>query len=379
MKLVKILLRTGILLGYALLFLNLACSPENSVATDVQPFQEPQIEFAPKHYVCFQTDVPLKIDGKLTDAAWKKAAWTDYFIDIEGNLKPGPLFKTHAKMLWDEKYFYVAAELEEPHIWATLKKHDSIIFYDNDFEVFIDPDGDTHRYYELELNAFSTAWDLFLDRPYRDNGQALFSWDIRGLKKAVHINGTINNPADTDQSWTVEIAIPWAVLKECAPDGRGPLPGEQWRVGFSRVEWQVEVKDGKYSKVKNPKTGKHLPENNWIWSPQGLINMHYPEMWGFVQFSGKIAGGEQEEFKPNPDEMAKWALRQVYYRERSFYNQNKKYTCDISALNLQQKTVAGYLWPPEIKHTWNQFEARLQKEGGKGGWYINQDGYVWEK
>ena len=66
----------------------------------------------------------------------------DDFQDIEGDKKPRPRFRTRAKMLWDDQFFYVAAELEEPHVWATLTKHDSVIFHDNDFEIFIDPDGD---------------------------------------------------------------------------------------------------------------------------------------------------------------------------------------------------------------------------------------------
>jgi hypothetical protein len=32
--------------------------------------------------------------------------------------------------------------------------------------------------------------------------------------------------------------------------------------------------------VKVPNTN----EDNWVWSPQGLINMHVPEMWGRVRF-----------------------------------------------------------------------------------------------
>jgi len=48
--------------------------------------------------------------------------------------------------------------------------------------VFIDPDGDTHAYYELEVNAFGTPWDLLLIKPYRDGGPAVISWDISGLK-----------------------------------------------------------------------------------------------------------------------------------------------------------------------------------------------------
>ena len=33
------------------------------------------------------------------------------------------------------------------------------------------------------------------------------------------------------------------------------------------------------------KNGKYVPEFNWVWSPQGVINMHVPERWGYVFFS----------------------------------------------------------------------------------------------
>ncbi len=57
--------------------------------------------------------------------------------------------------------------MEEPRPWAELTLHDSVIYKENDFEVFIDPDGDNHNYYEIEINALGTVWDLFLAKPYR--------------------------------------------------------------------------------------------------------------------------------------------------------------------------------------------------------------------
>ena len=84
----------------------------------------------------------LQIDGRLSEAAWKAAPWSDPFVDIDGTRRP-PL-GTRMKMLWDDDHFYIGAELEEPDLWGTLETRDSVIFQDNDFEVFIDPDGDTH-------------------------------------------------------------------------------------------------------------------------------------------------------------------------------------------------------------------------------------------
>ena len=111
----------------------------------------------PKRYAAHRAPSAMRIDGRLDEVAWQRAPWTDTFVDIQGAKLPLPRFRTRAKMLWDDEYLYVAAELEEPHVWATLTAHDSVIFRDNDFELFIDPDGDTHEYYELEVNALETT------------------------------------------------------------------------------------------------------------------------------------------------------------------------------------------------------------------------------
>ena len=136
----------------------LSCSesPKAAEAASVRLPPKPQ----PKGYVCYRTSSPVLADGIIDEPVWAAVPWTDFFSDIEGSEKPAPRFKTHAKLLWDEANLYIAAELEEPHVWAKLKQRDTVIFYDNDFEVFIDPDGDTHAYYELEVNALGTAWDL---------------------------------------------------------------------------------------------------------------------------------------------------------------------------------------------------------------------------
>jgi hypothetical protein len=221
----------------------------------------------PKSYDCMHAKKPIQIDGKLNDPAWKTAAWTDLFVDIEGDAKPSPRFRTRAKMLWDDDYLYIGAEMEEPDLKATLTEHDSVIFHDNDFEVFLKPPTGTPGYFEFEINALNTSWDLFLNKPYLDGGKADNSWDIPGLKTAVALQGSLNDSSDKDRGWAVEIAIPWAAFQSRLPVVK-PVPGTEWRVNFSRVEW----------KAGQPK------EDNWVWSPQGVINMHIPEKWGYLRF-----------------------------------------------------------------------------------------------
>ncbi|MEQ8706238.1 MAG: carbohydrate-binding family 9-like protein [Phaeodactylibacter sp.] len=307
--------------------------------TGLKAQQHDLYTFNPRQYVCQYVDTPLEIDGKLEEKAWKQAPSTDKFIDIEGTIKPLPYYDTQVKMLWDSQYFYIAVELEEPHLWATYDQRDMVIFHENDFEVFIDPDGDTHHYYELEINALGTIWDLILTRPYRDGGQPIDAWDIRGLQSGVHLNGTLNNPDDEDKSWTVELALPWSVLEELAPHPGPPNDQEIWRVNFSRVQWQTEANGKGYQKKTDPATGAPYPEHNWVWSPQGAIAMHQPETWGLVQFSN-TPPGKRIRFNGQPNlEAIRWQLRQLYYKQNDWHETHGAYTDDPSQLGLAGEPI----------------------------------------
>ncbi|OQB80391.1 MAG: hypothetical protein BWX87_01447 [Bacteroidetes bacterium ADurb.Bin123] len=250
-----------------------------------QATQEKDTTDTRRFYRVNRTAAPLSIDGKPEDAAWSAAPWTEAFTDIEGDAKPAPLFGTRVKMVWDDQYLYICAELEEPHLWATFAKDESVIYHENDFEVFIDPGNDGLLYYELEINALGTKWDLLLTKPYREGGIPINAWEINGLKRGVYLDGTLNDPSDRDKFWSVELALPWKVLRECAPHCRMPQPGDRWRINFSRVQWEREVTDGKYFRKKDPVTGRLLSEYNWVWSPQGEVNMHIPEKWGIMEFA----------------------------------------------------------------------------------------------
>jgi hypothetical protein len=324
----------------------------------------------PKGYVCYRASRPIHVDGRLDDKDWESAPWTDAFVDIEGDIRPGPRFRTQVKMLWDDTYFYVGALLQEPHVWGTLTKHDSVIFQDNDFEIFIDPDGDNHEYYEIEINALNTEWDLFLKKPYRDGGPAINAWEIPGLKTGVHVEGTLNNPADTDASWSVEFALPWKVLAEYAHRPAPPRDGDQWRVNFSRVEWRHEIVDGRYRKVPD------TPEDNWVWSPQGVVDMHRPERWGYVQFSTAPPG--QAAYKPEPAGPIRDRLMQIYQAQAAFHRRTKRWAASLDELKLPEPvglpqhqismdaTVDGFV-----------ATATFTPSGGKPqSWTIQQDSRI---
>jgi hypothetical protein len=339
-----------------------------------ETFPVPQIEFNPEQYVCYRTSEPLDIDGEFDEDDWQNALRTKYFVDIEGDLKPRPRFWTYVKMLWDDKYLYIAAELQEPHIWATIEERDAKIYQDNAFEVFIDPDGNTHAYYELEINAFGTFWDLFLTKPYRDGGQMINSWDIYGLESAASMDGTINDPSDIDSHWRVELALPWKVLGEATLQSSPPQDGDFWRINFFRVVWPLENIGGKYQKFKNRKTGKPAPPLYGTWSPIGVYNAHYPEMWGYVHFSNTIAGDGVSEYTLPASEQIKWVLRQVYYAQQNFRLKNKKFAEKLS--DLKFKNSSDYTI--QLSTTMNLFESSVVDTTTGQTWHIRDDGLIWK-
>lgn len=354
------------------------CSPvESQHQAGVQTYQHP-IPFNPERYICYQTDQLMTIDGKGQEASWGKAPWTGIFVDIEGNSKPKPAHETKAKMLWDDTYFYVYAKMDEPHIWATLKQRDTVVFYDDDFEIFIDPDGDSHGYYEFEANAYNTLWELILLRPYRadDYPKVLNEWNVSDIQTAVHIEGSINNPADADAYWSIEWAIPWAALAELAPGGRAPKDTEQWRVNFSRVDWRMKIEGSRYQKEINPQTGRPYPENNWVWSPTGRINMHMPEMWAYVQFSTITAGAGTTQFQYDPDEEIKWALWQLYFQQMNHFETHGSYSDDLSRFTIPEIASPECTFDPKIYVTPHLFEIVNESCTTAGTWTIRQDGKI---
>ena len=307
----------------------------------------------PLQYTALRTTGNITVDGKDDEKDWSKATWTELFSDIESGVDSNPLRKSHCKMLWDDNYLYLFARLDETNLWASITQHDEAVFQDNAFEMFINPEGTNFNYFEFQINAYGTVWDLFMPKPYRNDGKNLTSWDIKGLKKAIQLNGTINNPTDKDKGWSIELAIPFKSVNLSGDSHPGV--GTIWRMNFSRVQWDLDTLNGSYIRRKDINTGKPLPEHYNVWSPQGIINLHYPERWGYVLFSDKLA---PEGFLSEQTEKLKLILWKYYYLQQEFKRVHGKYANKIKQLNKLYKSdplLNGKGFTVELKADDNQF------------------------
>jgi hypothetical protein len=267
--------------------------------------QLPDVEIA--HYTCYRTRVRMGADNLPDESSWARVPRSPRFVDIV-NGAPA-LYDTFAAALWDDEQLYIKFWSEEPFVQAELVERDSLIFLENDIEVFIDG-GDT--YYEFEINALGTIYEVFYiwKDAYRRDGQfdvpefdlfkpttltfggnddrngehfwwgthprklrwAFLDWDFPGLKTEVHIDGTINDSTTIDKGWTVTLAFPWAGMKWLAA-GRSlpPQPGDIWRIFF-----------GRYQKLNIHDREIHA---GWAWNPIGSGDNHRPERFTQVHFS----------------------------------------------------------------------------------------------
>ena len=328
----------------------------------------------PKSYNLYNAGTPIKIDGELNEKAWIKSPWTDLFVDIEGDIKPAPANKTRVKMVWDEKYLYIAAELEEPHVWANKRPEKDIIFRDNVFKIFIDPDNNMNDDFEIQINPQNNMLFLIMNKPYRDGGVPISGWEPIGYQSAVTINGTINKSEDIDNGWTAEIALPLAAFSFNPKDTK---QNTRFRINFLRTNFDFLVKDGVYSKALDS-TGKAFPPHYACWSPQGIINMHYPERWGYTLFSENTPNDKVETFFLPYSEKQRKYLWLAYYRQKEYHKKNKKYASSLKELNVPESDILidGKRNTINMEVNSRQFLINIKDEGSNSTISLDQDGLI---
>jgi hypothetical protein len=186
----------------------------------------------PPVYECHRTAAKIEVDGLIDEAAWKDAPEAT-FINADGS---APRQKTTFRWLWDEEYLYGAFYVEDDHIWAKMTERDAYLWYENVVEFFINADGSSKSYIEIEINPLNTILDLFVLNKHnnRSDIRQMWEWNCEGLLSEVRVFGTINDDSDRDSHWTFEIAIPFDQIYT-APN-LPPSEGDTWYVTFTRGE-----------------------------------------------------------------------------------------------------------------------------------------------
>jgi hypothetical protein len=198
------------------------------------PPAEPPVHRAAE---CRWATTRIRVDGRLDESAWEKAQELTGFSNF-WDKKPSTTV-TSARLLWDDQYFYFAADMEDYDLYADVTERNGMTWLNDVFEIFLKPDAKKLPYYEFQVNAAGTPLELFL--PSRGaGGYGRFAKLTQiGMEAAVKRRGTLNKHDDKDGGWTVEGRIPW---KGFAPTGGKPEPGAKWKFALCRYDysWTLE-------------------------------------------------------------------------------------------------------------------------------------------
>ena len=260
-------------------------------------------------YTAKKISTTITVDGNIKKDVWLNANWSPRFVDMVTG--QSGMYNTQTAIVWNDTHLYIAFTAEEPFVEATQTERDSIVFLENDLEIFIDG-GDC--YYELEINAANTIYEVFFiwkdaytkgskfDIPHFDVHQAqaytfggdydrmgssfwkgthprgirwaFTNFDLPGLQTAVQIEGTLNDNSDIDKGWSAEIAIPWSSLGLLA-NGRNipPANGDIWHIFLGRFQ-------------KLMVAGKEIqPHPAMALNSHGIYDTHLPEKWSRITFT----------------------------------------------------------------------------------------------
>lgn len=208
---------------------------------------------------------PPKIDGKLDDEAWKRAARTAAFVDVATG-RPNTSFPVDAtaRVTWDDKKVFFAFEVTDKKLLggltpAEVKMVDPHVWEKECVEIMIDPDGDGDNldYYEIQVSTQNAAFDSQFDgyNLPRGGSNGPFGheeWSSM-RESAVSVSGTLDKDDDDDQGYTVELAIPWTSLSKA--QALPPRDGDVWRMNLyamkrnGGVSWSPILGEGNFHRA----------------------------------------------------------------------------------------------------------------------------------
>ncbi len=205
----------------------------------------------------------IVVDGKLTEKAWAQAA--PITLMFPWDFQTGKKQKTTVRVLRDQDTLYVGYEAEDTDITATHENRDDPTYKDDCVEIFIKPSPETDSYFGMEMNARGVLYDYFF--PFPSELDKTLNFERVQLKTI--LRGTLNERDDQDQSWTLEVAVPFKNFSRLAKQ-LPPKAGDEWRVQINR--WDGTEDSG----------GRRL--SMWCHSGMSKANPHNPERFGRLVF-----------------------------------------------------------------------------------------------
>jgi hypothetical protein len=263
----------------------------------------------------------IRLDGKLQETSWTKAKPATSFTQVEPNQEHKANDSTEVRILYDDRYIYVAAFCRDTLGTKSLKAPDLMRDFNwrahDTFAIVFDGFCDHRNGMSFVTNPYGAQKDyLSFDDTYFDsdwNGL----WQVRTSR--------------SDSGWVAEFAIPWKTLRYAKKDvhemginflrlRRESNEISVWSkyprsYGFSRMEYAGILKG-----IQPPPPGTNLQVNPYV-----LFSRHDKD--GSSTLNYKI-GGE-----------AKWAINPNTVADFTFNTDFAQADADLQVNNITRFSV----------------------------------------
>ncbi len=217
-------------------------------------------------YVCPRIAREIVLDGRLSDPLWKTAP----IVRLVAADSAGPADQsTDVRLLSSATTLYVGFVCRDDFVSGTKTEPDSDIYREECVEVFLNPSGASHQYYEIDVSPKNTVFDACILNPRTPSDPGLKFVGLKdyhpeGLETRVNVDGEPDRKGGA-RSWTVEYAIPFSGL--IGAPHIPPRPGDAWRMNLYRID------------AAEPGRQKF-----YAWNPVQMIDFHRPWLFGVLLF-----------------------------------------------------------------------------------------------
>ncbi|HET9946601.1 MAG TPA: carbohydrate-binding family 9-like protein [Patescibacteria group bacterium] len=204
----------------------------------------------------------FKISGQGIATQWRKANWQDLKKVGSGRLS----YKTKAKVVYSVKGIYFLIVCEDKKISAHMTKDLDHIYKEDVVELFLWPDEEKLLYLEYEVSPLEVELPLLIAN-HNGSFMGWAPWEYKNervIQKKTSVTGGEKRSGAAISSWTVEIFIPFALLK-----GLGNIPAKKgtiWRANINRFDYD------------------RTPRTKWAWCPDVGGAFHDYKNFGTFRF-----------------------------------------------------------------------------------------------
>ncbi|MER3375146.1 MAG: carbohydrate-binding family 9-like protein [Allomuricauda sp.] len=211
----------------------------------------------------YATKSPI-VDGLDNDAIWQQLTPTVLRENHSGNEVWESGLQTHVRACYDNSALYFFFVCNDPDIWTSFTQRDEHLWENDAVEIFIDVDDVTETYVEIEVSPANVLFDSYIVDPINIDIPKTALFNLKGIKTAVEVSGTLNERNDKDDNWTVEMAIPFSDLAN--ENSKEVTTATEIRINFFRLD-----------------ENQGMERMSYAWSPTGG-RFHKPNYFGNLTF-----------------------------------------------------------------------------------------------